>query len=192
MGFCLLRSSYVNLCAERKKEKRKGMPCREKKVSLKKQDSSLCVSEVCAIFLFSFSEITLSFFTAFSKTFGWLSLEELVKRLTAGNIFRGCLLPIPLSSKERVQSGTFLRVCTRFPLTYAEEWDFPQIFFVLIVLYDSLGFYVCVCECMCVSACVWALDQRWHCIPTSLIPCSSGFERTRPPMNTSFSHYRCH
>lgn len=156
----------------------KGTPCGQK--MLIKQDSSLCAAEVCTRVLIDFVSVVLLVLRLsehFWRVLGRLILQDLMKR----SAFRDCLLHIRLSSKERAQLGTFQRV-------HAEEWDFPLFWLCVFIWLISLGGV-----CVRASACVWALDQRWHCIlPTSLILCTSGFVHIHPPLNTSFSHYRCH
>lgn len=46
--------------------------------------------------------------------------------------------------------------------------------------------------CYCVTARVWASDQRWYCVlKAALRLCSSGFLPIHPFLHSSFSHYRC-
>lgn len=55
--------------------------------------------------------------------------------------------------------------------------NFPRFF----LTYCLIWLITLICVCMCASTCMWALDQRWHCIlPTSLILCSSGTSTLRP------------
>lgn len=169
------------------------MPCRGKKVSLTKQDSSLCVFEVCAISFFfggGGDEVPRRLFC---RSFSVLPLSEAFwliesRRISEKTHSWEYFLEIVCSLFSFPQkSGHVSPLASPPNLVCREEWDFPLILSVLIVLYDSLVLGVRV------SACVWALDQRWHCVlPTALILCSSGFVRIHPPTNTSFSHYRCH
>lgn len=61
-------------------------------------------------------------------------------------------------------------------------WSGPkETFHVFFFTYCLIWLITLICVCMCASTCMWALDQRWHCIlPTSLILCSSGTSTLRP------------